>query len=228
MLQTGSSAGQTCPSYFIVRGQQLRKGVNTEYLMMWGDSVGSRIVANENAFMNTETLEKLTPSIIEGYRNMKEHARATTDWWILKIIDGFGAHLASYKAMKMQYDAKILTVKEEEDTSHACQANDDKMENSDKRRAAIITIKTTSFHYNASPFDQYSIVAAGLHAIRMCTPEIWIKSFQRVNLQPSTRVLFEQWCIRSRKNQKLVVFLPQAKIIGPIYAFTIIVAFNDS
>ena len=102
--------------------------------------------------------------------------------------------MASYKAMKMQYDAKILTVKEEADTSHACQAYNDKVAKSDKRhcRAAINAIKNTSFHFKASPLDQYSIVAAGLHAIRMCTPEIWTKSFQKVNLQQSTRVSFKQ------------------------------------
>ena len=59
--------------------------------------------------------------------------------------------------------------------------------------------KNTSFHYNATILDQYSIVAAGLYAIRMCTPNIWIQSFQKVNLQPSTRVSFEQWCIRIKE-----------------------------
>ena len=33
----------------------------------------------------------------------------------------------------------------------------------------------------------------------MCTPDIWIQSFQKVNLQPSTRVSFEQWYIRIKE-----------------------------
>ena len=132
---------------------------------------------------------------------MNKHARATVDWWIVKIIDGFGAHLSSYKAMKMRYNAKILTVKEEADTSHACQAYDYKVAKSDKRHCcdAINAIKNTSFHYKATPLDQNSIFTAGLHAIRMCKPDIWIQSFQKLNLQPSTRVSFDQGCIRIKE-----------------------------
>ena len=146
-------------------------------------------------------MKKITPNIIEGYWNMTKHARVTPNWWILEIIDGFGVHLVSYKAMKMWYDVKILTVKEEAETSHACQAYDDKVAKLDKRHycVAINAIKNTLFHFKASHLDQYSIVAAGLHAIRMCTPRIWIQSFQKVNLQPSTYVLFEQWCIRIKE-----------------------------
>ena len=74
---------------------------------------------------------------------MNKHASATPNWWILKIIDGLGAHLTSYKAMKMQYDTKILTVKEEAETSHACQADDSKVAKFDKCHccAAINAIK---------------------------------------------------------------------------------------
>ena len=79
----------------------------------------------------------------------------------------------------MWYDAKILTVKEEVDTTHTCQAYDDKVAKSDKRhyQAAINAIKNTTFHYSAIILDQYSIVAVSLYAIRMCTQDIWIQSF---------------------------------------------------
>ena len=110
MLRTGSSASRTGASIFIVKGTRVREGIDTKYLMDWGAGVGSRIVANENAFMTTERWEKITLSLIEGYHNMNEHARANPDWWCLEIIDVFSAHLASYKVMKMRYDAKILTV----------------------------------------------------------------------------------------------------------------------
>ena len=83
--------------------------------------------------MNTETWEKITPNIIEGYQNMNKHARATPNCWVLKNTNGIAAHLASYEAMKIRYDAKILTIKEEVETSHdACQAYDDKVTKLDK------------------------------------------------------------------------------------------------
>ena len=109
----------------------------------------------------------------------------------------------------MRYDAKILTVKEEADTSHACQAYDDKVAKSDKHhcRDVINAIKNTPFHYKATALDQYSIAAAGLHAIRMYTPDIWIQSFQKVNLQPSTRMSFNHWCIRIKEKLETGSFL---------------------
>ena len=41
ILRTVSLAGRTGPSYFIVKGLRLRKGIDTKYLMKWGASVGS-------------------------------------------------------------------------------------------------------------------------------------------------------------------------------------------
>ena len=42
------------------------------------------------------------------------------DWWVIKIIDGFGPHTSSVEAMKIYAKHKILLVKEEGDTSHVC------------------------------------------------------------------------------------------------------------
>ena len=93
--------------------------------------------------MNAEMWEKIKPNIIEGYQIMNEHAIATPDWWNLEINNGFGAHLASYKAMKMRYDAKILIIKKEAEMTHACQVYDNKVAKLDKRHCcvAIIVIK---------------------------------------------------------------------------------------
>ena len=83
--------------------------------------------------MDTKTWEKMTTSIIEGYQNMNPHSKATPDWWILEIIDDFGAYLASKQAIQLRYYAKILTVKEEGDTSYVCQAYDAQVAKLDKR-----------------------------------------------------------------------------------------------
>ena len=67
MLQTGSSAGRTGPTIMLVKGMRVRTGFDTKFLIKYGAAIGSRIIANENAYMDTETWEKITPSIIEGY-----------------------------------------------------------------------------------------------------------------------------------------------------------------
>ena len=129
--------------------------------------------------MDTETWLKITPSVIEGYQSMNTHSKATPAWWILEIVDGFGAHLASEKEMQLRYDAKILTVKEEGDTSHVCQAYDAQVTKSDKRstQEAISAMKNTYFHYNCTILDQYGLLQAGLYAIQYCAPKSWAVSF---------------------------------------------------
>ena len=58
--------------------------------MKYGAAIGSRIIANKNAYMDTETWLNITPAIIEGYRTINPHALATPNWWMIEIIDGFG------------------------------------------------------------------------------------------------------------------------------------------
>ena len=133
MFRTGVSSGTTSPTVFLVKGKHVRLGFSTAYLEIFGSAKESMVIANQNACMDTETWEEMTPSIILGYRNMSTHTKAMPDWWIFEIVDGFGAHTASYKAMKMRYNAKIIMGKEEGDTSHFYQAYDQQVAKSNKR-----------------------------------------------------------------------------------------------
>ena len=67
MLQPGSSASRTSPTIMLVKGVRVCSGFNTQFLIKYSAAVGSRIIANKNAYMDTKTWEKITPSIIEGY-----------------------------------------------------------------------------------------------------------------------------------------------------------------
>ena len=89
-----------------------------EYLMRYGTSICSKIIANGNVFMTIKTQDQIIPDIIEDYQNINKHTKATPEWQILKIIDGFGEHHSSKKAMQLQDDTKVLTVKEETELSH--------------------------------------------------------------------------------------------------------------
>ena len=53
------------------------------------------IIANQNAYINTETQEEVTPSIICGYRNMSTHTKAMSNCWIFEIVDQFGVYILS-------------------------------------------------------------------------------------------------------------------------------------
>ena len=86
-------------------------------------------MANTNAFMDTETWEKMTPELVEGYIKIRKHVHANPDWWLFEIVDVFGAHMDSEKAMKLHYEAKIVMGKEEGGTYHICQAYDDQVSN---------------------------------------------------------------------------------------------------
>ena len=119
------------------------------------------------------------------------------EWWVIKIIDGFGPHTSSVEAMKIYAKHKILPVKEEGDTSHVCQAYDQKVAKDDKstmRGCLAFLRKTTDLLRNN--VDGWDLVHVGLAAVRELEPESWVSSFKRVNLNPHERVAFPAWCER--------------------------------
>ena len=44
--------------------------------------------------------------------------------------------------------------------------------------------------------DGWQLIHVALAAIRELAPDSWIHSFDKVNLKPSTRVGFDEWCKR--------------------------------
>ena len=89
----------------------------------------------------------MTPKLVYGYRKINKNVHANPDWWLFEIVDGFGAHVASEKATKLRYDAKIVMGKEEGDASHICQAYDDQVAKMNKSSSgeAISALKNALF-----------------------------------------------------------------------------------
>ena len=110
----------------------MRSELTNDFLLKYGENPGSKIMANTNAFMHTETWGKMTPDLVEGYRKISKHVHINPYWWLFKIVDGFGAHMVSKKSIKLWYKAKIVMGKEEGDTSNIHQAYDDQVSNMDK------------------------------------------------------------------------------------------------
>ena len=45
------------------------------------------------------------------------YIKANPDWWVLEIFDGFGAHLLDEESLRLRWINKILSLKEEGDSS---------------------------------------------------------------------------------------------------------------
>ena len=65
----------------------------------------------------------MTPSMVRGMRGMSV-IRDNPEWWALEVFDGFGVHITSVMANELRYEAKILSLKEEGDSSSVNQAYD--------------------------------------------------------------------------------------------------------
>jgi hypothetical protein len=131
-----------------------------------------------NAFMTVDAWERMTPNIILGIRNTNKYVDANPQWWVLEIFDGFGAHLLSHKANEEHFAAKILSLKEEGDTSHVCQAYDKHVAKGDKAAKSLsLSFLRTGFKFSSLLIDQWSLVQVGMFAVRDTTRECWTQSF---------------------------------------------------
>ena len=113
-------------------------------------------------------------------------------WWCLEILDGFGAHLSNLPALRKRYNNKIITLKEEADSSSINQAYDKLVAKMDKQvqRLNLGWLRGTKRNLNAL-CDQWDLVHCGLAAVRwtIAHPECWINSFIAVNLHPKYQLL---------------------------------------
>jgi hypothetical protein len=148
----------------------------------------------------------MTPSVIKGLWNMNEYVKANPQWFMLEIFDGFGAHLASFPAMTQRFENKILALKEEGDSSHVNQAYDEFVAKSDKvAKDKSLAMLCGATSISQGVVDQWGLVQCGLFVIRATKRETWTRSFDACNLDPRTRVSFQQdWA------KKIECFFSQA------------------
>ena len=141
---------------------------------------------------------------VAGYRAMPVIVD-NPEWWVVEIMDGFGAHTISYKANKIRLDNKVLSLKEEGDSSSINQAYDKYVAKSDKhiQRINLNYLKACT-QFNCNIPDQWGLLHCGLAAVRHTsrTPILWINSFIAVNLLPSNQLSFEDWCKRIKPFMK--------------------------
>jgi hypothetical protein len=197
LYRTGAVAGDTGQTIFLIKVKTKRHGFTDQYLQSNGCAIGSNVVITENVFMTGDSWERMTPNVILGIRNINKYVAATPQWWVLEICDGFGDHLLSHKVNEEYFSAKILSLKEEGYTSHACQAYDKHVAKGDKSvKSLSITFLRTGFKVSNLLIDQWSLVQVVMFSVRDITHECWTQSFDSCNLDPRTRVSFGEWCER--------------------------------
>ena len=101
MYRTGSVAGDTGPTIFLLEGKKKKQGFTDSFLIDTnGASVGSTIVITPSAFMTIEAWEQMTPFVCKGLWAINKYVAANPHWIMLEVFDGFGAHLLSLLAME--------------------------------------------------------------------------------------------------------------------------------
>ena len=131
MYRNGVAAGHNGPTVFLLKGKNRKSGFNDTFLKKEGCELGSTICMTENAYMTEEAWEEMTPSIVKGYRALPV-VKDNPQWWMIEIFDGFGAHLTNLNSLKQRAEAKILSIKEEGDSSSYNQAYNKHVAKSDK------------------------------------------------------------------------------------------------
>ncbi len=131
MYHTGVAAGHNGPTVFLLKGKNRKSGFNETFLKQESYELGSTICMTKNAYMTEEAWEEMTPSIVKGYRALLV-VKDNPQWWMIEIFDGFGAHLINLNALKQRAEAKILSIKEEGDSSSYNQAYNKHVAKSDK------------------------------------------------------------------------------------------------
>lgn len=118
---------------------------------------------------------------------------------MVEILDGFGSHLSGVYANEERAKHKILSIKEEGDASTINQAYDRDAAKSDKRVQRLsVTYLQHDPVLKRNIVSQWDLLCCGLAAVRHTrdNPDIWAGSFLSVDLTPSKRSPFKDWCKR--------------------------------
>ena len=196
IYRSGSAAGSDGPTAFLPPGKYRKHGYNDAFLVKHGAAVGSTIAMTDSGYMTEAAWIEIAPSMVRGIRAMPVICD-NPDWWVVKIIDGFGPHTSSLKAMEIYEKAKIMLLKEEAETSHVCQAYDQEVAKADKRsmRKSLAFLRKTT-DVTKGVVDGWQLIHVGLAMVRELESDSWIYSFKKVNLHPHHRVSFPEWCER--------------------------------
>jgi hypothetical protein len=195
IIRMGSAAGQTGPWIFLLKGKRLDIDKLKNLEEQYGAPPGSIVIMTPSAYLNDETWLKIAPLIAKGIRSMPV-IRDHPDWWVCMTLDGYGSHLLP-EALVVFSNHRIEVLKEEGDTSAVNQAYDQAVAKADKRHIREMHERLKCSRTGRSVVtNQFEATGVCLVALRKVTAKDWICSFDKVNLNPDTRVNFKSWIER--------------------------------
>jgi hypothetical protein len=108
-----------------------------------------------------------------------------------------------------------LLLKEEGDASHVNQSYDQKVALDDKKsmRQSLAYLRQSN-KLIKSTVDGWQLIHVALAAVRELDPDSWVYSFNKVNLKPSTRVSFPDWCTRIAHYLQAMLRVPHIRPVG--------------
>jgi hypothetical protein len=143
-----------------------RSGYTDTFLPKFGCAVGSMIVMTENEFTMVDAWDEMTLSVIIGLRSIHNFVAVNPQWRILEIFDRFNIHVLSHNANVLRLDAKIPSLKEEGDASHANQSYDKPVAKGDTQaNTDILSLMRTAFKVSNTIYEQWSMVIIGCYAV---------------------------------------------------------------
>ena len=101
------------------------------------------------------------------------------------------------EAHQLRANNNIISFKEESNTSHACKGYGQLVVKNDKLVAAENLYdqrKLAKFTTGKMHISQWYLVIIDMAIVRQTTPEMWTKSYRKVNLDPRTRLDLPSWC----------------------------------
>ncbi len=106
IVRTGTIAGTTGPTIFVLKGTQSRSAYNDEFLMRHGMAEGSTIIMTENAYMTDDAWLEASKAIVKGYHSLPYIAE-NKEWLMLELLDGFKSHENVLAAHELHASNKI-------------------------------------------------------------------------------------------------------------------------
>ena len=90
MVRTGTMAGTTGPTYFLLKGTKCKKNFNDDYLVRYRMHPGSAIIMTENAYMTDK----------HGYISSL-YIKENPMWHVCELLDGFKSHKNVHEAHEL-------------------------------------------------------------------------------------------------------------------------------
>jgi hypothetical protein len=196
VVRTGTVAGDTGPTIFLLKGTKKRVFFTDDFLQRHGMAIGLTIVMTENAYMTDEAWLEVSQSIVKGCRSMP-YVADNPKWLMLGLLDCFKSHKNVLSANELHSDHNIWSLKEESNSSHLNQGYNQLTAKSDKKNAVESLYdqhRVQKWRCNRVNIDQYDLVFTAMRIVCQCQSATWISLFQRVNLDPITRMSFQDLC----------------------------------